>query len=575
MSPRVSARGAGVTVLVAVAAVALAVAVVAAYAQIAFVDSGRFADRAGAALRDDRVKAAIATRVTDDLVLAQQGDLVAARPLIQSAVSGVVGGGAFGAIFRSSVRDVHRALVRQDAATLTLTLADVGLVVSTALERVRPELAAQVEDSGAVTVLTTELGAAGERAVEVADAVQEIAWLAAVLAVLATVAALALSRDRRATVVRLGAGAAAAGVLIAAGCAIGRAQAVGAIAGPEDAEAVAGIWDAFLGDLRTTGWVLAGCGAIVAAAAASLLRPADLGEPLRRAARAVIAEPARPAWRAVRGAGLVAAGVLVLVARRAVLDIAVTAAGAYLIYEGVATLLRMVAGEGRAPRRSQRRRGLLVGGIAAVLLAGLLAAFAAGGATTGDATPLSATCNGREELCDRRLDEVALVATHNSMAVPLPGWFAAEQDAPIGEQLEDGVHGLLIDTHYADRLPNGRLRTEVGDASQLRQKALEDGVSPEAIDAALRIRDRAGFTGAGERGMYLCHSLCEIGGTPGRRRPGHPARLPRREPGRGRGGRQPGRRRAGGLRRRGRGARGSPGSPTPDPWTASGRRCAS
>jgi hypothetical protein len=150
-----------------------------------------------------------------------------------------------------------------------------------------------------------------------------------------------------------------------------------------------------------------------------------------------------------------------------------------------------------------------------VLLVVLVTGFLAGGGAT-QAAPASATtaCNGHEALCDRRLDEVALAATHNSMAVPLPGWFASEQDAPIGVQLEDGIRGLLIDTYYADKLPSGRLRTEIDDTNKLRQKALEDGVSPEAIDAALRLRDRAGFQGEGERGMYLCHSFCELGGTP-------------------------------------------------------------
>src|SRR5918994_1009753 len=94
------------------------------------------------------------------------------------------------------------------------------------------------------------------------------------------------------------------------------------------------------------------------------------------------------------------------------------------------------------------------------------------------------------------------------------GWFASEQDAPIGVQLEDGIRGLLIDTYYADKLPTGRLRTEIDDASQLRRKALDDGVSPDAIDAALRLRDRAGFQGEGELGMYLSHQFCHLGGTP-------------------------------------------------------------
>jgi hypothetical protein len=45
------------------------------------------------------------------------------------------------------------------------------------------------------------------------------------------------------------------------------------------------------------------------------------------------------------------------------------------------------------------------------------------------------------------------------MSVPLPGWFASLEERPIAVQLEDGIRGLLLDTHYADRLSNGRTRT--------------------------------------------------------------------------------------------------------------------
>src|SRR5690606_25062161 len=86
-------------------------------------------------------------------------------------------------------------------------------------------------------------------------------------------------------------------------------------------------------------------------------------------------------------------------------------------------------------------------------------------------------------------------------------------EVPIADQLADGVRGLLIDTHYADRLPNGRLRTYVGERNKLRTLADQDGVGAEAVDAALRLRERLGFRGEGERGMYLCHSFCELGGT--------------------------------------------------------------
>ena len=52
-----------------------------------------------------------------------------------------------------------------------------------------------------------------------------------------------------------------------------------------------------------------------------------------------------------------------------------------------------------------------------------------------------------------------LAATHNSMSAPGPGWISSEQDRPIAGQLEDGIRGLLIDTHYGDRFANGRVRT--------------------------------------------------------------------------------------------------------------------
>jgi hypothetical protein len=146
-----------------------------------------------------------------------------------------------------------------------------------------------------------------------------------------------------------------------------------------------------------------------------------------------------------------------------------------------------------------------------VLVGGAVAVFAGSGAATTDA-PRAGPCNGHAALCGRPLTEVALPATHNSMSAPLPGWYAALVDGPIAQQLQDGIRGLLIDSHYADLLPNGRLRTDAT-RIELIDRAKQDGVSEQAIAAALRLRDRAGFSGEGKRGMYLCHTFCELGGT--------------------------------------------------------------
>jgi len=166
----------------------------------------------------------------------------------------------------------------------------------------------------------------------------------------------------------------------------------------------------------------------------------------------------------------------------------------------------------RRPRGRNARR--LVPALAGALIVAIaIGAFVGGGGTTV-AAPGGGPCNGHDELCDKPIDELALAATHNSMAVPLPGWFASEQDAPIADQLDDGVRGLLIDTHYGERLPGGRVRTEFVERSKPQAAVEKDGVSQEALDAGLRIRNRLGFAGEGERGLYLCHTLCEIGATP-------------------------------------------------------------
>ena len=112
------------------------------------------------------------------------------------------------------------------------------------------------------------------------------------------------------------------------------------------------------------------------------------------------------------------------------------------------------------------------------------------------------------------LTAVVLPATHNAMSVPLPGWFSSEQERSIPGQLEDGVRGLLLDTHYGDKLPNGNVRTFFSSNSKLIQAAERDGVSQDTVDAALRLRDRLGFRGKGKRGIFLCHTFCELGYTP-------------------------------------------------------------
>jgi hypothetical protein len=502
--------------LVVVASLGMALALVAGYAERAAIDSDQFANRATAALADESVRGLIATRITDEVVLERNENLLAVRPLIQSVTAELVGSSAFTGLFRSAVRDVHRTLFERDRDTFTLTVGDVGTVLAEALEQVRPGVAREVRATERVAVVRRDLGTIGSDLAALADRVRLLGVLLLVLSLAAAAGALALARDRRRTVVELGVGVAAAGVLLVVALGVLRSLALDSVDGPEARDAAGAVWDAFLEDLRTAAWIMAGCGAVVAAAGSSYLAPAGLGVPLRRAAAAVAAEPQRPLLRWLRAIGFVGAGVIVLVERDAVVQLLLSLVGVYLIHEGVAAMLRLLhrpPEPGVERRRSKPVLRRLVPGLAAALLVAIaIGAFLGGGGTTTAAPPRGG-CNGHRELCDKPLDQVVLPATHNAMSVPLPGWYSAEQEAPIGDQLSDGVRGLLIDTHYGDRLPNGRVRTEIGSRSKLRKVASEDGVSPDSVESALRIRERLGFSGEGERGMYLCHTLCEIGAT--------------------------------------------------------------
>ncbi|HEY7632526.1 MAG TPA: hypothetical protein VH817_17605 [Thermoleophilaceae bacterium] len=511
----------GATTLVVVACVLLLVATLAGYVRRTLLDSDQFANRAAATLQDSSVRSLIAEKVTDELVLRQQADLIAARPLIESAVSTLVGGNAFRSVFVRGVRDVHRAVFNRDQNTLALTLADVGTVAGAAVEKFQPKLAAQMRRQGQVTLITRDLGSAVGDLARLASKIRALAIILAILTLVAALAALLVSEDRRGTSFQLGVGVAITGVVVVIACTVARAIVLARFHDPESRAAAAAVWGVFVDDLRTWGWVLAGSGAIVAAAAHSVLKPIAIEGTLREGWQFITTEPKATWLRVARALGLIALGILIVAAPQTALQVAATLIGVYILYKGVVVVLALIyhpaPEDPDKPRKrpvhhTARRMAVPVLCVAAIAV-GLVVFFSTGGASQS-APAGGDTCNGFAELCDKSLEDVVLPATHNSMSAPLPGWFSSEQERPIAGQLADGIRGLLFDTHYGDKLPNGKVRTFFGSESKVHQVASQDGVSPQAVDAALRIRERLGFQGKGVRGMYLCHTFCELGATP-------------------------------------------------------------
>ncbi|HYP47180.1 MAG TPA: hypothetical protein VEQ61_00955 [Thermoleophilaceae bacterium] len=90
-------------------------------------------------------------------------------------------------------------------------------------------------------------------------------------------------------------------------------------------------------------------------------------------------------------------------------------------------------------------------------------------------------CNGDAQLCERRLGDVVLAATHNSMSAQALGWQIPNQQVGIPEQLRQGVRGFLIDTYYAHRTADGTVLADSAPTS--------------------------------ESEIYLCHVACQLGAT--------------------------------------------------------------
>ncbi len=507
-------------VLAVLAALALVLTVAASYIRSTVVDSGQFADRATVALRNPAVRSLISDTVTNDLVLHQAPNLIAAKPLIEGVVSAVVASNAFADLFRAGVRDVHRAVLHHDRNTVTLTVADVGTLAAAGLEALQPKLASEVRSTRLVRLVRDNIGTLPATTMRIADDVQLLAILLAIFAVLAAGGAVAVASDRRHACVELGIAVTVAGVLLLVVLAIGEQVARAQVTSGAARSAVGAVYNAFLDDLRTEAWIIAGIGAVFAAASSSLVRPVPIDAPLARAWRALVTEPRRPWVRALRGVALLAAGVFIVVEHQMTITIVLTVLGVYLIYSGVYVLLVMInRPEGQpapaaAPGARRSRMRALVAAcvvVAVALVAALGGFFGSGGVT--DAAPEPPPCNGSATLCNRPLPQIALAATHNSMSAPLPGWLSPEQEDSIADQLDGGIRGLLFDTHYAVRVGKTHLRTELN--GELDKMLKQDPLPEEAIQAAMRLRDR--LTRGKVRGkpeVYLCHMFCELGGTP-------------------------------------------------------------
>jgi hypothetical protein len=497
------------------AAGALVVAGLLQYAQRTTFRSDPFADRVELALERPAVRTAVARRLTN-VVIAVRPNLLTARPLIAIAAGRVVETPAFRALVRQAALDAHRSAFGAEVDSPLLRVRAAGVLLAEVLQGLRPELVPRIPPSVSVRVGRIKGGVDGFflGLAQAADDARRWKAIALALALVFAIAALAVSETRRAGVFRLGCALMLVGALVLLGCAVAPGAASSGLSGL-DGDAVREVVHVWLDPLTPWAGAVALVGFVTALAAASVVHAVRVAPVTRRLALTVAGW-----WRAGRGrlalAGLaLAVGAVMVLWPRATIAAGVRIVGAIAVLAALTELLALASGPpGAAPRvrRPGRSDLLRIGAVAGGMAVGVIAV--AGLASAGEEPEARPTggCNGAAALCGRRLDEIALLGTHNSMAADgEPGWLFAAQDAGIPQQLEDGVRALLVDTHYGFATRRGVL-TDLSGETKSRAK-LVDELGERFVLTAERLRGRIGSAPTGERDVYLCHAFCEVGAT--------------------------------------------------------------
>ena len=513
-------RGAAVAAAVATALL-LAATAVCWYARSALADTEEFTARTTAALDDPDLRTVLADRVVGALTPGVVPDALAVRPLIVPVVAELADSTAFRRVFARVIAARHRALVDGESSfAVSLPIGEGA--VNEALRGVAPRVAERIPPGLRVPVLTLDPFTFELEGARALDDLAGLRWPLLIAALLAAAACALLAGGVRGAFAHLGVAVAGAGLLVAAVVAglgefvVSHAAHAADLTDERERGAVRALWNAFFGDLAAAGLVAALGGAVVAAVSASRRPELDLTAARRRVHGA--ATSPRPAARIGQGLALIAVGAALVLEPALLGRIVVVAAGTALALGGV---IHLTSRDERAPapiQASAARPLLLAGAVAAAVGATVLvlALVLPGPSSEPLARADSAVCNGSADLCDRRLDEVVFPATHNSYAAAdEPGWFFANQRFGIERQLEDGIRAFLIDIHIgAPDRQNGRVRTDFQAEGASRNKVAV-ALGPQALRTADRLVGRGGVgRPEGERRVYMCHTLCELGAEP-------------------------------------------------------------
>lgn len=509
--------------LLALASLLIAASVAAIYVDRNIFDSAHFADHAEAALDETAVRQVAADRLTDVVINDISPDAVAVRPLIETATDSVIASAAFGRLFRSGALQLHRAAVDGDVDGAVLTLANVGILISTGLERLNPELADQIPDSLDASLLQVAQGEGFGQFTRTARTFDEIKWLLIGASLILLIAAFAIAPQRRRSVEHLGFALLGSGTVLAVAYFAARSYTVNSVNPGEQIEvdAVTAIWEVFMEGLLNQALLLAALGVVIVAATDGALGGVRLGERIRSVGGWLAVPPERPWLRLAWSIGAVVLGALIVMNPETAAKVAAAIAGLLILSGGLQELAIMASPDGEfAAETTDKDRKVsraLIFGLAGALC---IVVLASGFFRYSEGNPLEAlglttntkNCNGSERLCDRPFDAVTLPMTHNAMgAQNYPSWLFPTQESTIGEQLADGIRGLAVDVYYG--FPGTRVFTDTDRSSPQARSVMKEEFGEEFVGAADRIRRQLSRPAGVQSELFMCHGFCELGAT--------------------------------------------------------------
>ncbi len=492
------------------------------YVRQQLLDSHAFANRTVSAFAREPVRRVVAREIVVQAIDKSSPDLIAARPVITSVVETAVATRQFRSLMHTVAEQAHRLLF-QRGGNVAFSIADAGTVVISALRTLAPKIAAKIPPNLDVRLLDLRRRSFAVRALRYADDIRTLGVVLPFVALALFALAVAVAPRRRLAITRCAVALAVAALAVFVDLALLRHTTLSNLFGAEeltnaDVRAAAGaLWDSYIGGLSTWALLVAAAGAVLAAAAANVLRPYAAVESFSRIRRRAW-PPRTRGGRVVIGLAALVGGALLISWPTLALDVVVVLGGLLLLYFGAGELLSAVGVAGEDERITLGRSrvgalaataslGVLIGG-AAIALAG------AGPSASRPPTLAHLTCNGYAQLCDRRIDQVAFAGVHNAMsAADSPGWLIANQAHGIARQLDDGIRAFKISTHYGIGSKPGHVRTDIT-AEGARANRVSEKLSNEARTALQRFSGSLGFGSAkGKPAVWLCHTLCELGAT--------------------------------------------------------------